>query len=112
MKWDNWLALIFAFTLGYLTHRLLTKLSELWQGRRAALYSTLHGKHVVITGGSSGIGYSLAQQALAEGASVTLLARNVDKLQQAQASLLNDIHCLPGAVHVKVSVHSTLHSQF
>lgn len=112
LKWDNWLAIVFAISLGYLSTRLLTKIIALCQGRlpalilqgrSGALYSSLHGKHVVITGGSSGIGYSLAEHALTEGASVTLIARNVDKLQQAKASLIHEINCLPGAVHVKVS---------
>ena len=40
-------------------------------------------KLVYITGGSSGIGLALACEAVAQGASVLLIARNVDKLQQA-----------------------------
>jgi len=70
------------------------------------LYSSLQGKHVVISGGSSGIGYSLAEHALTEGACVTLIARNKDKLQHAKSSLINDLLCLPGAVHVQVLVRS------
>lgn len=40
-----------------------------------------------ITGGSSGIGLALAHQAASEGASVSILARNVDKLQEARDSI-------------------------
>lgn len=40
-------------------------------------------QHVVITGGSSGIGLQLAQDLAARGARLTLLGRNLDKLQQA-----------------------------
>jgi 3-dehydrosphinganine reductase len=36
----------------------------------------LRGKHVVITGGSQGIGKSLAIEAVKEGANVTIIARN------------------------------------
>jgi len=44
-------------------------------------------KHVLITGGSEGIGLALAKQFLSDGAAVTLLARNIDKLKQAQSEL-------------------------
>ena len=45
------------------------------------------GKHVVITGGSEGIGLALAREFVSESAHVTLLSRSASKLQQAQASL-------------------------
>ena len=48
----------------------------------------LNQKHVLITGGSKGIGLACAQAFLAEGAKVTLVARNSDTLAQARASLL------------------------
>ena len=41
------------------------------------------GKHVFITGGSSGIGLALAQSLAAQGASVTILARRQNQLMQA-----------------------------
>ncbi|GLT81453.1 hypothetical protein SLA2020_528380 [Shorea laevis] len=44
-------------------------------------------RHVFITGGSSGIGLALAHQAASEGARVSLLARSLDKLQQAKQSI-------------------------
>ena len=37
---------------------------------------TLSGKHVVVTGGSSGIGYDLSMEAFAQGANVSIIARN------------------------------------
>ncbi|ESN91947.1 hypothetical protein HELRODRAFT_104089 [Helobdella robusta] len=46
------------------------------------------GSHVLITGGSSGIGRSLAEQAFKLGANVTLLARDVEKLAETQKYLL------------------------
>lgn len=35
-----------------------------------------HGKHVVITGGSSGIGFELSVEAFKQGAHVSIIARN------------------------------------
>ncbi|WP_299026232.1 SDR family oxidoreductase [uncultured Thermanaerothrix sp.] len=42
----------------------------------------------LITGGSSGIGLALARQLLTEGARIALLARNLEKLEQAREELL------------------------
>ncbi|CAH1442093.1 unnamed protein product [Lactuca virosa] len=47
----------------------------------------IKSRHVLITGGSSGIGLALANQAAAEGARVTILARNLEKLEEAKASI-------------------------
>ncbi|ONK71619.1 uncharacterized protein A4U43_C04F10550 [Asparagus officinalis] len=41
-------------------------------------------RHVFITGGSSGIGLCIARQAAAEGARVSILARNLAKLEEAR----------------------------
>ena len=57
-------------------------------GRSRQLASfTLTGKHIVITGGSSGIGKAIAAQVLKEGASVTLVARDIAKLERARSEL-------------------------
>lgn len=45
------------------------------------------GKHVLVTGGSSGIGKSLAKLAVKEGANVTIVARNVHNLSKAKEEL-------------------------
>ncbi|XP_076947566.1 3-dehydrosphinganine reductase TSC10A-like [Bidens hawaiensis] len=45
----------------------------------------IKSRHVFITGGSSGIGLALARQAAAEGARVTILARNLEKLKEAKS---------------------------
>ena len=51
---------------------------------RNAFYA---GKHVLITGGSSGIGKALARLLVSSGASVTLVARNKSKLAAAAEEL-------------------------
>lgn len=50
----------------------------------------LHGKTVLITGGSSGIGLALADLASRAGAYVWLLARDREKLEKACAGLATD----------------------
>ena len=47
----------------------------------------LKGKHILITGGSKGIGLACAQGFLAEGAQVTLVSRSADNLARAQQQL-------------------------
>ena len=47
----------------------------------------LRGKHVLITGGSKGIGLACAQGFLAEGASVSLVSRSADNLKLAMQKL-------------------------
>ncbi|MCE0506147.1 short-chain dehydrogenase/reductase [Roseivivax sp. GX 12232] len=47
----------------------------------------LSGRHALITGGSKGIGRAIAAALLAEGARVTLVARDAERLAEAQAAL-------------------------
>src|SRR5438445_12964308 len=47
----------------------------------------LGGKHLVVVGGSSGIGLETARLALAEGASVTVAGRSEDRLRRAVEGL-------------------------
>ena len=47
----------------------------------------LAGKHVVVTGGSRGIGEQLAREFAAQGARVTVVARSVDALQRVAADI-------------------------
>lgn len=50
------------------------------------------GKHVLITGGSSGIGLAAAKQLVGYGATVTLLARRESVLEEAKATLGGKAH--------------------
>jgi len=47
----------------------------------------LRGKHAIITGGSSGIGLATAKLLVQEDAHVTLIARDLNKLESAKTSL-------------------------
>nr|XP_043609178.1 3-dehydrosphinganine reductase TSC10A-like [Erigeron canadensis] len=47
----------------------------------------IKSRHVLIIGGSSGIGLALAHQSVLEGARVTILARNLSKLEEAKDSI-------------------------
>lgn len=52
----------------------------------ASMYAN---KHVVITGGSEGLGLALAKQLAATHARVTLIARTLSKLQAAEQAVLS-----------------------
>src|SRR5258707_15138655 len=47
----------------------------------------LHGAQVVVVGASSGMGLATARRAVDEGAVVTIVARNADRLEEARESL-------------------------
>ena len=53
--------------------------------------NTLSGKHAVITGGGTGIGLAIAQAFKTEGATLTLMARNLDRLNQAATKLGDNV---------------------
>ena len=52
----------------------------------------LAGKHVVVTGGGRGIGRAIAERLAAEGASLSLLAPNLDELEEVAARVGGDAH--------------------
>ncbi|WP_080969804.1 SDR family oxidoreductase [Bifidobacterium longum] len=47
----------------------------------------LAGRHIVITGGGSGIGLAMARKFVSQGASVLIAGRNKEKLEKAVSSL-------------------------
>ena len=56
-------------------------------GVRSAVVPTFQNAHVLVTGGSSGIGLATARLAVDRGARVSLIARRADVLDEAAASL-------------------------
>jgi NAD(P)-dependent dehydrogenase (short-subunit alcohol dehydrogenase family) len=58
------------------------------QRRGVSLKQALDGKHVLITGASSGIGRSTALKVAAAGGVPLLVARNVEKLEEARAEIV------------------------
>jgi 3-oxoacyl-[acyl-carrier protein] reductase len=52
----------------------------------------MRGRHAVITGGATGLGYAIAQRMLASGASVTLWDRDTSALSKACAELGSQAH--------------------
>jgi NAD(P)-dependent dehydrogenase (short-subunit alcohol dehydrogenase family) len=52
----------------------------------------LAGRHVVVTGGGKGIGRAIAERLAAEGATLSLLAPNMDELEQVAALVGGDAH--------------------
>jgi NAD(P)-dependent dehydrogenase (short-subunit alcohol dehydrogenase family) len=57
-------------------------------GRRRTLREALGGKHVMITGASSGIGRATALKVAAAGGVPLLIARNVDSLEEVRAEIV------------------------
>ena len=62
----------------------------------------MHGKRVVITGGSAGIGHEIARQLALKGARLVLTGRRAEALSAAVAALQRDtgaeIHGIPGDI--------------
>lgn len=59
------------------------------------------GEKIVITGGSSGLGLALAKELAAKGATITIIARNRDKLETAKAEITakgGQAHAFPSDV--------------
>ncbi|MCA1443606.1 SDR family oxidoreductase [Ensifer sp. IC4062] len=59
--------------------------------------------HVIITGGSSGIGLALASIYASRGARLSLIARSRDLLEQAQEMLVSEHGAAAGDIHVEAA---------
>ena len=55
----------------------------------------LRGKRAVVTGGSRGLGFALAQELRAQGARVAICARGEEQLLRARAKLGDDVTAIP-----------------
>ncbi len=64
----------------------------------------MKGRHAVITGGATGLGYAIAQRMLASGANVTLWDRDTQALTKARAELGSQAH----GVTVDVAEHASV----
>ena len=64
----------------------------------------LKGRHAVITGGASGLGYAISQRMIASGATVTWWDVNADVMTKAVTSIGADVHC----EKVDVTQHSSV----
>ena len=66
----------------------------------AASSNKLAGKWCVVTGGGKGIGQAIAETFAAEGASIALVARSKDKLEEVTHCSWQALHnCCPGVSH-------------
>ncbi|XP_063535042.1 3-ketodihydrosphingosine reductase [Cydia strobilella] len=59
-----------------------------YSSEKQTVYTDLKGKHVVVTGGSSGIGKAAAAEAASLGAHVTIIGRDVSKLTAAVTEIV------------------------
>jgi NAD(P)-dependent dehydrogenase (short-subunit alcohol dehydrogenase family) len=66
------------------------------------------GQHVVITGGSTGIGFATAERIVGAGGKVTLIARRPDKLAQAAAAIGPAAHTISCDVGEKAALLAAL----
>jgi 2-dehydro-3-deoxy-L-rhamnonate dehydrogenase (NAD+) len=64
----------------------------------------LKGRHAIITGGASGLGYAISERMLASGATVTWWDVNADVMAQAAKTIGADVHC----EKVDVTQHSSV----
>ncbi|XP_008776395.2 3-dehydrosphinganine reductase TSC10A-like [Phoenix dactylifera] len=79
------LFLLFLLVVPFAALLLLLLLAAIVRPRRVRI--PIKGRHVLITGGSSGIGLALARRAAAEGARISILARNPTRLQEARDAI-------------------------
>ena len=85
-----------------------------WRGlRRWQRYYDLHGKVVLVTGASRGLGLVLARELIKEGARLGICARDPDELERARADLRRrgaDVMAVPGDVTDKTQLEGVVHA--
>lgn len=64
--------------------------------------ANLRGKHIFLTGASSGIGLAVVKQTLREGAYLTLVARSAETMDKVAKSLLKELDLPADRLLVKV----------
>ncbi|WP_409076477.1 SDR family oxidoreductase (plasmid) [Pantoea sp. C3] len=74
--------------------------------------ATLKDKHLVVIGGSSGIGFSVAQKASMQGAEITLIGRNSDRLGEAKNLLQNQGARIRATLAIDAHDHMALRHLF
>uniref|UniRef100_G3MS76 3-dehydrosphinganine reductase n=1 Tax=Amblyomma maculatum TaxID=34609 RepID=G3MS76_AMBMU len=90
--WHYYVPLLLASPMALL---MVSRLWRRYQARRACL----RHRHFLITGGSSGIGRALARAVVRRGANVTLVARNLDRLEEVKIELLEEASSPEQAIH-------------
>ena len=81
-----------------LIKKILKKFIRTREVKEKVIIPTIKGEYLkdrcaLITGSSAGIGYSIAESFLNNGASVIIVGRDENKLNKAKASLLYDTNC-------------------
>lgn len=74
--------------------------------------ANLKDKHLVVIGGSSGIGLNVALQASSEGASITLVGRNTERLDEAKSMLKAKGANVLATLSIDAHDHDALRRQF
>jgi len=75
-------------TVEFVTVTIVALVVGIWVGYLSPRSKSLKGKHVIVTGGSSGIGKYLAIEAIKKGANVSIFARNSTLMEEARAEIL------------------------
>jgi 2-dehydro-3-deoxy-L-rhamnonate dehydrogenase (NAD+) len=68
----------------------------------------LKGRHAIITGGASGLGYAISERMIASGASITWWDVNVEVMANAVKTINSDVHCEKVDVTLHTSVVAAL----
>lgn len=71
--------------------------------KKPMFMESLINKHVLVTGGSSGIGLAIARKAIEEQAFVTLISRNASNLARAVEKLVEQTHCSRDRIFCQVA---------